>query len=70
MENWGRDQPKQCCNVMVEAPNPHWIYIKHLSTLICCEWAYGSTLIFLCLCRLGMNFRKIGVGLSPSDVVI
>jgi len=47
-------------------PHPYHMYIKCFSTLICCEWAYGSTLTLLRLC----NFRKIGVGLSPSDVVM
>ena len=38
--------------------------------MICCEWAYESTLTLLHLCRSGVDFRKIGVGLSPSDVVM
>ncbi len=25
-------------------PHPYWIYIKCFGTLICCVWAYGSTL--------------------------
>jgi hypothetical protein len=38
--------------------------------LICCEWAYRPTLTLLRLCRSGVDFRKIGVWLSPSDVAI
>ena len=66
-----------CCNVMVEAPNPRGLHstsilyiTKCFSTLICCVWAYGCTLTLLRLCRLGVDFRKLGVGLSPSDVVM
>ncbi len=62
---------------MVEAPNPHRLHpisildiYKVFSTLICCELAYGCTLTLLRLCRSGVNFWKIGVGLSPSDVVM
>ncbi len=43
-------------------PHPYHMYTKCFSTLICCEWTYGSTLTPLCLCRSGMGFRKIGVG--------
>jgi len=50
-------------------PHPNPMYTKCFSTLICCEWAYGSTLTLLPLCWSGLNFRKIGVRLSPSDVV-
>ena len=48
------------------------MYKQCFSTLICCdcEWAYVSTLTLLHLCWSGVNFRKIGVGLSPSDVVM
>ncbi len=28
-------------------PHPYWMYIKCFSTLICCGWAYGCTLILL-----------------------
>ena len=39
-QNWGRTEPEQCCNVMVEAPNPHrlhptsksYVYTKCFST--------------------------------------
>ncbi len=51
-------------------PHPYHIHTKCFSTLICYEWAHGSTLTLLCQCRSGVAFRKIGVGLSPSDVVM
>ena len=51
-------------------PHQYHMYKKCFSILICCEWAYGSTLTLLCLCRLGIDFGKIGVGLSPNDVVM
>jgi hypothetical protein len=51
-------------------PHPNHMYTKYFSTLICCGWAYGCTLTPLCLCRSEVDFRKIGVGLSPSDVVM
>ena len=46
------------------------MYTKCFSTLICCGWAYGFALTLLCLCRLGVEFGKIGVGQSLSDVVM
>ena len=46
------------------------MYTKCFSTLICCGWAYGSTLTLLRMRRSGVDFWKIGVGLSPSDVVM
>ncbi len=51
-------------------PHPYHLYTKCFSTLICCGWAYGCTLTLLCLCRSGVDFWIIGVGLSPSDVVM
>ena len=30
--------------------HPYWMYIKCFSTLICYEWAYGSTLTLLSMC--------------------
>ena len=51
-------------------PHPYHIYTKCFSTLICCGWAYGSTLTLLRMCRSGVDFWKIGVWLSPSDVVM
>ena len=38
--------------------------------MICCGWACGSALTLLCLCRSGVDFRKIGVGRSLSGVVM
>ncbi len=46
------------------------MYTKCFSTLICCGWAYGSTLTLLCLCRSGLILGDIEVDLSPSDDVI
>ncbi len=74
-------EPKWCCIMwwlrlqtpMDCIPYPYHMYTKCFSTLIliCCEWAYESTLALLWLCRLGIDFRKIGVGLSPpSDVAM
>ena len=51
-------------------PHPNHMYTKSFSTLICCGWAYGCTLTLLHLCRLGVEFRKIGVRRSLSDVVM
>ena len=72
----GMVDPKLCCTIVVEAqttvdgiPHPYHMYTKCFSTLICCGWAYGSTLTMLLLCQVGLDFRKIGLWLSPSDVV-
>jgi hypothetical protein len=47
------------------------MYTKCFSTLICCEWVYGSTLTLLCLCRSEVvDVLMIGVGLSLCDVVM
>jgi hypothetical protein len=51
-------------------PLPHHIYRKCFSTLICHGWADGCALTLLRLCRVGVDFRKIGIGLSPNDVVM
>jgi hypothetical protein len=37
-------------------PHPYWMYTKFFGTLIWCEWAYGSTLTMLGLCRWGVGF--------------
>ena len=50
-------------------PHPCHMYTQCFSTLICCEWAYGCTLTLLRLCRSGVEFRKIELSPSPSDVV-
>ena len=51
-------------------PHPCHMYTQCFSTLICCGWAYGSALTLLHLCRSGVDFRKIGLSPSPSDVVM
>jgi len=63
--SWLRLQTPMDC-----IPHPYHMYHQSSSTLICCEWAYGSTLTLLRPCWSGVNFRKIGVGLSLSDVVM
>jgi hypothetical protein len=51
-------------------PHPYWMYAKCFGTLIWCEWAYGSTLTLISLCRWGADLVFFGVDLSPSDVVM
>ncbi len=51
-------------------PHPCNMYTQCFSTLICCGWAYGSTLTLLGLCRSGVDSRKIELSPSPSDVVM
>ncbi len=53
-----------------DIPLPYDMYTKCFITLVCCGWAYGSTLTLLRMCRWGVDFRKIETGLSPSDVVM
>ncbi len=43
-------------------PHPYHMHIKCLSTLICCWWTYGCTLILLLSCKWGWNFEKLGCG--------
>ena len=50
--------------------HPYHMYTKCFITLICCGWAYGSTLTLLRLRRSGVEFGKIGVGRGLSDVVM
>ena len=50
--------------------HPCHMYTKCFSTWICRGWAYGCTRTLLRLFRPGVEFRKIGVGQSLSDVVI
>ena len=76
-DNWGRAEPEHVAMSWLRLqtpvdciPHPYCMYKKWFSTLICCEWAYGCTLTLLCLCRSGVDFRKTGVGLSLSDVVM
>ncbi len=63
--SWLRPQNPMNC-----IPHPYHIYTRCFSTLICCEWAYGSTLTLLCLCMGRGGFLEIWVGLSPSDVAM
>jgi len=63
--SWFRLQTRLEC-----IPHPCHMYSKCFGTLVCCGWTYGCTLTLLCLCRSGVDFRKIGVGQSLSDVVI
>ena len=53
-------------------PHPCHVYTQFFSTLICCGWAYVCTLTLLRLCRAGagVDFRKIELSPSPSDVVM
>jgi len=51
-------------------PHPCHMYTKCFSTMICCGWAHESTLTLLCLGRSGVDFRKIELSPSPSDVVM
>jgi hypothetical protein len=51
-------------------PHPFHMYTKCFDTLICHGWAYVCALTLFCLCRLGVDFRKIGVSRSLSDVVM
>ena len=51
-------------------PHPCHMYTQCFNTLICCGWAYGSTLTLLRLCSSGVDFRKIELSPSPSDVVM
>ena len=60
---WGSNPPVECI------PHPYWMWAKCFTTMICYQWAYGSTLTLLCLAGLGWIFGDIGVDLSPSDVV-
>ncbi len=51
-------------------PHPYWMYIKCLSTFICCGWAYGFIVTLLYLSRVGAKFWKIWVRCIPNDVVV
>ena len=55
--------PMECIHI-------YWLYTKCFNTLICYDWAYGSTLILLHLCWLGWNLGDIGVDLSLGDVAM
>jgi hypothetical protein len=51
-------------------PHPFYMYTKCFSTLTCCGWSYVCALSLFCLCRWGVDFRKIGLSPSLSDVVM
>jgi hypothetical protein len=51
-------------------PHPRHMHTQCFNTLICCGWAYGCTLTLLRLCRSGVEFRKIELSPSQSDVVM
>jgi hypothetical protein len=63
--SWLRLQTRTDC-----FPHPCHIYTQCFSTLICRGWAYGCTLTLLHLCKAGVDFRKIELSPSPSDVVM
>jgi hypothetical protein len=52
---WLRLKPPVECN-----PHPYGMYTKCLSTLICYEWAYGSTLTVYACAGRGWIFRILG----------
>ena len=37
-------------------PHPYWMYTKCFSTLRCCGWAYGCTLMLIYLLQWGVDF--------------
>jgi len=44
-------------------PHPYWMYTKCFSTMRCCGWAYGSTLMpYHYMCRRGWVLGKVGYG--------
>jgi len=43
-------------------PHPYWMYTKCVSTLRCCGWAYGNTLMPYYMCRRGWILGKMGYG--------
>ena len=51
-------------------PHPYWMYTKSVSTLRCCGWAYGCTLMPEYIVQVGVSFRKKGVWPSLYDVVV
>ena len=53
---WGCKSPIDCF------PHPYWMYTKCLSTLRCCGWAYGYTLMPYYMCRWGWVLGKMGYG--------
>jgi hypothetical protein len=75
---WGMAESKWCSNFMVEAANS--VRLHPTSILdeqsvwvpwydVWMHWAYGCPLMLLRLYRWGWIFGKLGVWLSPSDVL-
>jgi len=46
-------------------PHPYWMYTKCFSTLRCCGWAYGYTLLSLIHCGGGGEFLE-NLGMAES----
>jgi hypothetical protein len=76
LENWGKAEPKACCDVMVEAvdptdciPHQYWVYKKfeHLHMQLMGIWVHPYTVIPV---MVGGKFWKIGVKWSPNDIVV
>jgi hypothetical protein len=63
--SWLRQQTHLEC-----IPHPCHMYTKCFGILLCCGWACVCALTMLGLCRSEVEFRKIGAGGSPSDVVM
>jgi len=51
-------------------PHPYWVYTNSFSTLRCCGWAYGCTLMPEYIVQVGVNFREKGVWLSLYDAAV
>ena len=51
--SWLRLQTPNDC-----IPHPYWMYMKCLSTLRCCGWAYGCILMPLIHCAGGGEFEE------------
>ncbi len=52
-------------------PHPYWMYTKCFSTLRCCRWAYGYTLMPYCyMCRWGGILGKKKVWPSLYDIAV
>jgi hypothetical protein len=52
-------------------PHPYWMYTQCFSTLRCCGWAYGYTLMpYHYICRGGGDLRGNGAWPSLYDVAV
>jgi hypothetical protein len=60
VKSWLRLQSPVDC-----IPHPYHVYSKCFSTLMCCGWAYGCTLMLIHLWRWGI-LGKIG-GMAESE---